>query len=131
MPTLPKAVVDAGGIAVVVFLIACIVYTILKIIQTVKAKVTVVNGNGQRVPGRCIQSPELQAIRTNQALTLEAVRKIEEGGDEIKQNMVLQTKLMEQFGAILSKLSDCMVRQEATDKARDDTRAWPPLRESR
>jgi hypothetical protein len=50
---------------------------------------------------------------TNQSMTMDAVRKIEAGGEEIKENMVLQTKLMDQMGHVLERLSDLAVRREA------------------
>jgi hypothetical protein len=111
MATIPSTLTDLGITAVALFLFVSAIYLILRIVQTVKAGKKEENGNGKRTT--CLQSPQLQSIMTNQVLTMEAVRKIEGGGEMIKQNMILQTKLMEQFGTILQKLSDCMVRQEA------------------
>jgi hypothetical protein len=120
MGTIPKALYDLGLTAVALFLFVSAIYLIFRIIQTVKQNKTAEsgngNGNGKRVP--CLQSPQLQAIMTTQARMMDAVAKMEQGGEDLGRNMALQTKLMEQFGRILDKLSDCMVRQEATAKAR-------------
>jgi hypothetical protein len=115
----PAGIQDLGLVAVSLFLFTASLWIIMKIIQTFKKPAEATNGNGARLrPGYCLQSPELQVIRTNQALTLQAVQKIEEGGDEIKQNMILQTKLMEQMGHILQKLSDCAIKAEAISDSR-------------
>ena len=111
MPAVPKAIVDAGSIAIVVFLIACIVYLILKITQTVRG-----NSNGKHVA--CIQSPQLQGIVTNQMLQLKALERVEDDGAGLKENMTLQTQLMGQMAHVLEKLSECATRQEASDRAR-------------
>lgn len=115
LANVPSGLLDLGLTAVALFLFVSAIYLILRIVQAVKNK-GVDNGNGKRVS--CLQSPQLQGILTNQALTMETVRKIEEGGDEIKQNMILQTKLMEQMGHVLERLSDCAIRQEATERMR-------------
>jgi len=111
MPQVPKAIVDAGSIAIVVFLIACIIYLILKITQTVGG-----TGNGKHV--QCIQSPQLQGIVTNQMLQLKALERVEDDGSALKENMTLQTQLIKQMAHVLEKLSECAIRQEAGEKVR-------------
>ena len=59
-------------------------------------------------------------IQSNQAVIVEAVKKIEESGEELKQNLILQTALMERMVALQEKMSDYMVRQDERDK----TKAW-------
>jgi hypothetical protein len=97
---------DLGWGAVALFFFVLSIYYIYRIVQAVKG-----NGDGKRVP--CVQSPQLQAIVTNQTLQLKALDRVEDDGADLKQNMATQTQLMAQMARVLEKISECAVRQEA------------------
>ena len=113
MPQIPQFIADAGETAIVVFLFVAAVWLIFRIVQAVR--------NGRRSDGvRCYQQPIISTIQSNQAVIVEAVKKVEESGEELKQNLILQTALMERMVALQEKMSDYMVRQDERDK----TKAW-------
>jgi hypothetical protein len=115
----PQPIVDAGGIAIVVFLIAAIVYAILKIVQTVKSGSSK-NGNGERLP-RCYASPIVAQLAATQAQTSHNIEKMETAGAEISQNMALQTSLLARVAAVQERLSELLVKMNARDEARTTT----------
>lgn len=109
MVTPPKGLVELGWGAVALFFFVLAIFYIFKIVQAVKG-----SGNGKRVP--CVQSPQFQAIITNQALQLSALGRVEVDGSALRENMVLQTQLMKQTARVLEELSKCAVRQETRDR---------------
>lgn len=107
--TPPKGLVELGWGAVALFFFVLAIFYIFKIVQAVKG-----SGNGKRMP--CVQSPQFQAIITNQALQLSALGRVEVDGSALRENMVLQTQLMKQTARVLEELSKCAVRQETRDR---------------
>lgn len=118
MPVIPKALLDLGIAAVIVFLFVCAIYLILLIIKAVKmarapiAAEVFLNGS-KRAP--CAQGPVISGIVSNQVIMIDAIKEIKNTEQKLTENAIKQTLLLERVADIQETIGQCMTRMDARD----------------
>lgn len=109
MEIVPEYIANLGVVAVSLFLFVSAIFLILKIIQTVRQKAGAESGNGNgNGKQKCISSPLISQLAIGQATYLRLVEKVEDEVADIKQNIVLQTSILERVLDIQEKMNDCL-----------------------
>lgn len=117
MPTIPKGIIDAGGIAIALFLFTASIWLVWKIVEAVRKPQAQANGNGKRHPA-CFETPVVGQLISVQQGNTRLLEKLDASAIEISTTIALQTQLLERVAAVQEKIGDCIARQDARDSAR-------------